>query len=254
MLTRVAARSDLPASGERGDSAAQRCVRPVALTLRYKRLQAGEGTKTESIIGGRVLKWLRLPGDHLSCGTSCGGPGSCPTSGVPAPLRCQRSRAFDSKPSIRSYVMETRGLYHSAGRFVGLRNVKPMNRPAWRDRRKNFRSDGICPRRSTTWAGTWSVPASWSTSRMAARRLRGSEPTRSPMSSGCARPSATVDHAGSSGVPRIRWASRSLTFSMARTVHPTRPRCGSRPTAKSCARRRRHPTGVALAWKLDEVV
>ena len=57
-------------------------------------------------------------------------------------------------------------------------------------------------------AATWSVPASWSTSQTAARRLRGSESTPSPMSSGCARPSATVDRAGLSGVPTIRWASR----------------------------------------------
>jgi hypothetical protein len=95
-------------------------------------------------------------------------------------------------------------------------------------------SDGICPRRSTMRAGTWSVPASWSTSQMAARKSRESEPTQSPMSSGCARPLATVDPVGSFGVLTIRWASSSLTWPMARTVRASRPLCGSRWAPESC--------------------
>jgi ABC-type transport system substrate-binding protein len=44
-----------------------------------------------------------------------------------------------------------------------------------------------------------------------ARRSRGSDPTQFPMISGCARPLATVDRAGSSGVRKTRWGSSSLT-------------------------------------------
>jgi hypothetical protein len=72
-----------------------------------------------------------------------------------------------------------------------------------------FGSDGICPPRSTMRAGTWSAPASWSTSQTAARNLPGSGRIQSPMNSGCACPLATVDHAGSSGALRTRWGSRS---------------------------------------------
>jgi hypothetical protein len=61
-------------------------------------------------------------------------PTSLPSEASPA-----RSRAFNSKPSIRPYAIETRGVYCPSGRLIGERNVEPMSRPAGRDRRKNFR-------------------------------------------------------------------------------------------------------------------
>jgi hypothetical protein len=79
-------------------------------------------------------------------------------------------------------------------------------------------------------AGTWSAPVPWSTSQTAARNLRGSGPIQSPMNSGCARPLATVDHAGSSGAPRMRWGSNSQTVSIATTTLATGLLCESRPT------------------------
>jgi hypothetical protein len=42
-------------------------------------------------------------------------------------------------------------------------------------------------------------------------------------------PSATVDPAGSSGAPRRRWGSNSLTISMTTTFHATSLQCRSRP-------------------------
>jgi hypothetical protein len=47
------------------------------------------------------------------------------TSSLPCDASPARSRAFDSKPSIRSYAAETHGVYRSSGRLVGWRNVEP---------------------------------------------------------------------------------------------------------------------------------
>jgi hypothetical protein len=132
------------------------------------------------------------PAAHLRCSS-----GKCPTGRDPTPLirNCAAAPTQKKRATCTVLLVDSLRVEECRANWTG---------PCGANGARTSVSDGICPQRSTMRAGTWSVPASWSTSQMAARKSRESEPTPFPMSSDCARPLATVDRAGLSGAPRIR--------------------------------------------------
>jgi hypothetical protein len=176
------------------------------MKMRPSHAAAVKDGPTQGLPGGLVLD-PRKHGGRLMCvgigrmkrpRRDCdAAPGERPTGRDPAPLirNCgaaptQKKRATRTVLLVDSLrVEEYRAIWTGTCGANGARTSV---------------SDGICRQQSTMRAGTWSVPALWSTSQMAARKSRESGPTPFPMSSDCARPLATVDRAGLSGAPRMR--------------------------------------------------
>src|SRR3954469_22715487 len=113
----------------------------------------------------------------------------------------------------------------------------PPDRQKRRERRENFRVEWHLPATIYDVSRHLERPCTVVDISNGGAKIAGVRAHTIPDEFRLGRPSATVDRAGLSGVPRIRGASRSLTFPMVRTVYPTRPQCGSVPTAESRARR-----------------
>jgi hypothetical protein len=110
-----------------------------------------------------------------------------------------------------------------------------MSRPVRRDRRKNFRLGWHLPATIYDAGRHLERPCILVDISNGGAKIAGVRAHTIPDEFRLrTRPSGTVDRAGLSGVPRIRWAPSSLTFPMAR-IHPTCPRCGSGLTLEPCA-------------------
>src|SRR5271163_172755 len=100
-----------------------------------------------------------------------------------------------------------------------------LDRPTRRDRRKNFRLGWHLPATIYDVGRHLERPCTLVDISNGGAKIAGVR--AHTMSSDCAHPSVTVNHARLSGAPRMLLGLNSLSKAMTRRVHPINPQCGA---------------------------